>query len=121
MGTIFGGPHNKDYGILGSILGFPYLGKLPFGGIPDIGATKRTLPNSCLMGGSRYSPENHAVRAVPLYLFAIGDDLPNIRGASGSGLGFGVQGLGVEIRMGNLMVGLRVGVITGMSINMGPY
>ena len=25
-GTFFGGPHNKDYSILGSILGFPYLG-----------------------------------------------------------------------------------------------
>ena len=29
-GTLFGGPHNKDYSILGSIWGFPYLGKLPF-------------------------------------------------------------------------------------------
>ena len=29
-GTFFGGPHNKDYSILGSILGFPYFGKLPF-------------------------------------------------------------------------------------------
>ena len=26
----FGGPHNKDYGILGSMLGSPYFGKLPF-------------------------------------------------------------------------------------------
>ena len=24
---LFGGPHNKDYSILGSILGFPYFGK----------------------------------------------------------------------------------------------
>ena len=30
-GTNFGGPHNKDYSILGSILGSPYFGKLPFG------------------------------------------------------------------------------------------
>ena len=29
-GYLFGGPHNKDYGILESILGSPYLGKLPF-------------------------------------------------------------------------------------------
>ena len=29
MATIFGGPYNKDYNILGSILGSPYLGKLP--------------------------------------------------------------------------------------------
>ena len=28
-GYLFGGPHNKDYSILGSILGSPYLGKLP--------------------------------------------------------------------------------------------
>ena len=28
-GYLFGGPHNKDYGILGSILGSPFLGK-PF-------------------------------------------------------------------------------------------
>ena len=27
--TLFGGLHNKDYSILGSILGSPYLGKLP--------------------------------------------------------------------------------------------
>ena len=28
-GYHFGGPHNKDYSILGSILGLPYFGKLP--------------------------------------------------------------------------------------------
>ena len=30
VGVPFLGAHNKDYGILGSILGSPYLGKLPF-------------------------------------------------------------------------------------------
>ena len=30
-GTIFGGPYKKDYSILGSTLGSPYLGKLPNG------------------------------------------------------------------------------------------
>ena len=30
MGTLFGDPHNKDYSILGSILGSPYFGKLPY-------------------------------------------------------------------------------------------
>ena len=30
MGCLLGGPHNKDYSILGSILGSPYLGKLPY-------------------------------------------------------------------------------------------
>ena len=29
-GYHFGGPYNKDYSILGFILGSPYLGKLPF-------------------------------------------------------------------------------------------
>ena len=29
-GTFLGVPHNKDYNILGSILGSPYLGKLPY-------------------------------------------------------------------------------------------
>ena len=29
-GYHFGGLHNKDYNILGSILGSPYFGKLPF-------------------------------------------------------------------------------------------
>ena len=29
LGLLFGGPHNKDYSILGSTLGPPYLGKLP--------------------------------------------------------------------------------------------
>ena len=28
-GFLFGGPHNKDYSILGSISGSPYFGKLP--------------------------------------------------------------------------------------------
>ena len=28
-GTLLGGPHNKDYSVLVSILGFPYFGKLP--------------------------------------------------------------------------------------------
>ena len=29
-GYLLGGPHHKGYSILGSILGFPYFGKLPF-------------------------------------------------------------------------------------------
>ena len=29
MCTFLGGPYNKDYSILGSILGSPYFGKLP--------------------------------------------------------------------------------------------
>ena len=30
QGCHFGGPYNKDYSILGSTLGSPYLGKLPY-------------------------------------------------------------------------------------------
>ena len=32
LGVIFEAPHNKDYSILGSILGSPYFGKLPYMG-----------------------------------------------------------------------------------------
>ena len=37
LGYHFGGPHNKDYNILGSILEYPYFGKLPFM-VPTINA-----------------------------------------------------------------------------------
>ena len=30
MDTVLGGPYNKDYSVLGSMLGCPYLGKLPY-------------------------------------------------------------------------------------------
>ena len=33
LGVPFGGPHNKNYSILGSILGYPNFGKLPYGGL----------------------------------------------------------------------------------------
>ena len=36
-GYHFGGPYNKDYSILGSILGSPYCGKLPYRGNNMIG------------------------------------------------------------------------------------
>ena len=32
----FGGPHNKDYSILGSILGSPYFGNLPYRLSPEL-------------------------------------------------------------------------------------
>ena len=32
VGYHFGGLYNKDYSILGSILGSPYFGKLPYKG-----------------------------------------------------------------------------------------
>ena len=30
LGVFFGGPYNEDYSILGSVLGYPNFGKLPF-------------------------------------------------------------------------------------------
>ena len=30
QGYLFGGPYNKDYSMLGSILGYPNCGKLPY-------------------------------------------------------------------------------------------
>ena len=33
LGVLFEGPNNKDYSLLGSILGSPYFGKLPYLGI----------------------------------------------------------------------------------------
>ena len=30
QGYHLGGPYNNDYSILGSMLGYPYLGKLPY-------------------------------------------------------------------------------------------
>ena len=47
MGTLFGGPHNKDYSILGSILGSLYFGKLPYAsyGCSDGGTLKRGAGN----------------------------------------------------------------------------
>ena len=39
---LFGGPYNKDSSILGSILGSPYFGKLPYGAIASA-ATAETL------------------------------------------------------------------------------
>ena len=30
LGFLLGGPHNKDYSILGSVLGYPYFGKLSY-------------------------------------------------------------------------------------------
>ena len=46
-GTLFGGLYNKDHSILGSILGFPFFGKLPYQSaevkvivVPQAGAAK---------------------------------------------------------------------------------
>ena len=39
-GYLFGGPNNKDYSILGSILGYLYFGKLPYIGTPLNGLSR---------------------------------------------------------------------------------
>ena len=39
-GTFFGGPYNKDQNMLGSILGSPYFGKLPY----DLGFRAYAFP-----------------------------------------------------------------------------
>ena len=36
LGVPFWGPNNKDYSILGSILGSPYFGKLPYNRRPGM-------------------------------------------------------------------------------------
>ena len=46
-GIILGGPNNKDYTILGSILGVPFIGKLP----NIIGGFLRTAPDEGCRGG----------------------------------------------------------------------
>ena len=44
LGVPFGGPHNKDYSILESILGSPYSGKLPYWGPPNLWKLPRLGP-----------------------------------------------------------------------------
>ena len=44
LGDLFGDPYNKDYSILGSILGSPYFGKLPnVGYLSDVGLYKARI------------------------------------------------------------------------------
>ena len=56
-GTLFGGPNNKDYSILGSILGSPYFGKLPY--IPSfrvLGSCKVFTIHLFVYGGNPAPP-----------------------------------------------------------------
>ena len=41
MGTFFGGPYNKAYNILVSILGSLYFGKLPLGLFRNLALSRR--------------------------------------------------------------------------------
>ena len=75
-GTFFGGAHSKDYNILGSILGPPDSGKLPYTYIsiykdPNarvvqglvvgfLGLVWGCRPGVALVGGRLGFPENHA-------------------------------------------------------------
>ena len=43
-GTFFGGPHNKEYSRLGSLLGFPYFGKDPYTHLTHYGKTLNPKP-----------------------------------------------------------------------------
>ena len=44
-GYLFGGPYNKDSSILGSTLGSPHLGKLPYGRVKWSSYAGRFLPS----------------------------------------------------------------------------
>ena len=52
---IFGGPNSKDYSILGSILGFPYLGKRPYWGYTRI--MEKKLETTICCSGFRISAD----------------------------------------------------------------
>ena len=61
-GYLFGGPNNKDYSILGSILGSPYFGKLPYLACKQEGKAVCLLLTRCssqgpcrYMSGCQYS------------------------------------------------------------------
>ena len=55
----FGGPHNKDYNNLGSILGSPYFGKLPGCFAWNLASTRRSPMLSLVTskGGGGGAPE----------------------------------------------------------------
>ena len=55
-GTFLGGPYNKDYSILGSRLGSPYFGRLPY--LRTLAPTTIPLiPKYCVLGPSRKHSE----------------------------------------------------------------
>ena len=69
-----GGPYNKDYSILGSILGSPYLGKLPYRSKRKLSEVGWVLED-CYLYGIRcwvrnYLPKDHRPAAFCL-LFAL--------------------------------------------------
>ena len=71
MGTLLGVPHNKDYSILGSILGSPYFGKLPF--VLNI-AFKLIIPTK-IMFGLEATREMHVnADAACFFLFESGTE-----------------------------------------------
>ena len=45
-GYLFGGSHNKDYSILGSILGSPYFGNLPYAALEGRLISARNTPSN---------------------------------------------------------------------------
>ena len=61
-GTLFEGPNNKDYSILGSILGSPYFGKLPLihNKLPYLCLLERLLCSCFRKGNFNLSPHAKA-------------------------------------------------------------
>ena len=63
LGVPFRGSNNKDYNILGSILGSPYFGKLPNGGSPALVGTPgfpgpfKTLDRAQVRGTAPADPQ----------------------------------------------------------------
>ena len=53
MGHLFGGPYNKVYSILGSILGYPTFGKHPSPTDPSSKSEAKVQPTGELQGQGR--------------------------------------------------------------------
>ena len=72
LGYPFGGPHNKDYIILGPILGSPCCGKLPYPSALDHKPSKKSFNSAAAAGvaaangGLTRYLEQDAARPVPL-------------------------------------------------------
>ena len=87
FGYRFGGPHNKDCSIVGSIIGSPYFGKLP----PPLKVPVHLSSRSkCVKGIRRGGIQVHAATTL---------DAPSYCKArcNHEGLGFRVRGLGLRV------------------------
>ena len=61
LGYHFGGPHNKDYSILESMLGSPYVGKIPYTSLQndrdDLGLRHFLIPGSAFSQHQFWDPK----------------------------------------------------------------